>query len=53
MLDKYNLSSVPDADREILTRGLTDNAGNEVSEFPALFVDTRGGISRSASVTDV
>ena len=29
-LDKYNLSSVSDADREIPTQGLMNNAGNEV-----------------------
>ena len=28
--DKYNLSSVSDADREIPARGKTDNGGNEV-----------------------
>ena len=55
---KNNQTSVSDADREIPTRGSTDNAGNPVPEtrytsFPALSVDPRVGISRSASETDV
>ena len=30
-----------------------DNAGNEIYQVPALSIDPRGGISRSASETDV
>ena len=41
-----------DAEREILTLGSTDNAGNLVTSFPALSVYPRVGISLSASVTD-
>ena len=46
---KYNQTSVSDADREIRSLGLTDNAGNRVS---ALSIYPRVGISLSASETD-
>ena len=49
---KNNQTSVSDADRKIPTHRSADNVENEVSMFPALFVDQRDGISRSASVTD-
>ena len=35
-----------------ITLGSTDNAGNELTSFPALSVDPRVGISRSAWETD-
>ena len=43
---------VSDADREMPTRRSTDNAGNLVTEFPALSVYRRVGISRMVSETD-
>ena len=47
---KNNQTTVSDADGEITTLGLTDNAGNS---FPAFSVYPRIGISLSTSGTDV
>ena len=47
--DKQNLSSVSDTDRE----GEQIMLETKYTEFPALSVDSRVGISRSASESDV
>ena len=45
------IKHVSDADPEILTIESTDNAGNLVTLFPALYIYPRVGISGSASKT--
>ena len=51
--DKYILTSVSDADREIPTRAERIMPETRFTEFPALSVDPRVGISRFALETDV
>ena len=50
---KQNLLSVSDANRVIPTEGKRIMPGTRFTEFPALSVDPRDEISRSASETNV
>ena len=51
--DKYNLSSVPDASQKSKPESKRIMTETRFTEFPALSVYSRVGISRSASETNV
>ena len=52
-LDKLNLSSVSDAKRKSQPDGKQKMLETRFTEFPALSVDPRVGISQSVSETNV